>query len=302
MDVDTADAVVFICEWTTEIQYGDRLDLAKVVAKVPRSRRLVIDCDGKYNDAIAVLGDRNHPDEVAARQWTSECDSLSDKIFQPTLRPRRKNVGSFLFHGYDTAWERPLNPHDRDFGMLYVGNNWFRWRSLRYVLGCLEPVREKVGRIGLVGNGWDSLPPWANNTVPDTAYESDIEYLRELGVEVFPSIRFDEVVPTMGRGLFNPVIYRPLFDELRLVTCRGFETPASASIPLFVQAPEFVAEIYGDDATELVLPPRAPEEKIVDIMRRPEHYAAVVGGVRNHLAEHHSYARRTQHLIDLIEG
>src|SRR5215470_1633474 len=60
--VESSDAVIFIFEWTTELQRGDQLDFARLVATVPRSRRLVIDCDGKYNDAINVVGDYNHED------------------------------------------------------------------------------------------------------------------------------------------------------------------------------------------------------------------------------------------------
>ena len=29
------------------------------------------------------------------------CDSLSDRVYQPTLHPLRSNVGTFFFHGYD---------------------------------------------------------------------------------------------------------------------------------------------------------------------------------------------------------
>ena len=60
LDIDSADAVIFIFEWTTELRHGDHLDLARLVSKVPRDRRIVIDCDGNYNDAIAIGGDYNH--------------------------------------------------------------------------------------------------------------------------------------------------------------------------------------------------------------------------------------------------
>src|SRR5262245_27366739 len=60
LDVGSADAVVFIFEWTTKLQYGDRLDLVRLVSKVPRRRRVVIDGDGNYNDLIRVDNDYNH--------------------------------------------------------------------------------------------------------------------------------------------------------------------------------------------------------------------------------------------------
>src|SRR5690348_3075338 len=45
-DVSDGDAAVFIFEWTTQLQYGDLLTWAKLLARIPRSRRVVIDCDG----------------------------------------------------------------------------------------------------------------------------------------------------------------------------------------------------------------------------------------------------------------
>ena len=62
-DLAGADAVVFVFEWTTELQYGDRLDWARLVSSVPRRRRVVIDCDGAYNDPILFHGDYNHRTE-----------------------------------------------------------------------------------------------------------------------------------------------------------------------------------------------------------------------------------------------
>src|SRR5258708_5688188 len=54
LEVNQADAVVFIFEWTTALQGGDQLDWLRLAGRVPRDRRIVIDCDGKYNDRISV--------------------------------------------------------------------------------------------------------------------------------------------------------------------------------------------------------------------------------------------------------
>src|SRR5262249_41096701 len=103
LDIGSADALVFLFEWATRQYYGDRLDLTRLVGKVPRGRRVVIDGDGNYNGVISVDGDANHQDEGASHRWTEICDSLSDKICQPTLHPLRANVRSFLFYAYDPA-------------------------------------------------------------------------------------------------------------------------------------------------------------------------------------------------------
>lgn len=300
--IGTADAVIFIFEWTTALQFGDRLDFVRLVGRTPRERRVVIDCDGKYNDAIGVVGDHNHPDAAASRLWIQVCDSLSDKICQATLHPLRENVRPFLFHAYNPMWEMPLDFRAKAYGMYYVGNNWFRWRQMHRVLRAVEPVRSRIGRIGLTGHGWDSLPPWANPTITDDAYSSNPAYLQALEIEVGPPVHFEQVIDSMSKGMFTPVIYRPLFDHLRLVTCRTFETVAANTIPLFGQHPDFVAEIYGERARELVLPGEAPHEKILDLLGRPDYYAGIVVEMRRRLAEQHSYAARLRRLIEIVEN
>jgi hypothetical protein len=300
--VDRADVVVFIFEWTTRLQYGDALDLTRLIATVPREQRVVLDCDGRYNEAVDVDGDRNHLDAESSRCWIETCDALADTICQPTLHPRRGNVHPFLFHAYEPDWEVPLEPAGKEYGMCYVGNNWFRWKPVRRILSALEPARGEVGRIALVGHGWNTPAPWANASLPQDAYEFDAGFLARLDVDVFPPVPFDEVIPQMGRGVFSPVVYRPLFDELQLVTCRTFETVAAGSIPLFAQEPSFVEEIYGTEGLELVLPREGGEAKIRDVLRRPDHYVAAVMEIRRRLAQEHSYHARLAELLTIVKG
>ncbi len=301
-DIGSVDALIFVFEWTTELRQGDQLDLARLVAKVPRERRIVIDCDGAYNDAITVDGDYNHRSAAASRAWIEVCDSLSDKIYQPTLHPVRPNVRPFFFHAYDPAWEVPLDFSAKDYGMLYVGHSKFRWWPMQQVLRAIEPVRDRVGRIGLVGHGWNALPPWAVPMQIEDLYFTDQAYLRKMGVEFIPPIPFEQVIAWMSRAVFNPVIYRPLFSHLQLVTCRTFETPAASTIPLFGLDEEYIVEIYGEQAVELVLPEEHPEEKISDIVRRPGEYADIVMSTRRHLAERHSYMARLQQLMEIVQS
>jgi hypothetical protein len=299
VDLASADAAIFIFEYST---YLDRLDAVRLVGRIPRERRVVIDCDGGYNDAIAFGGDVNHADAGASERWREVCESLSDKIVQPTFHPRQPKAGTFFFHAYNPDWEVPLDFGSKQYGMCYVGNNWYRWSALHRVLKALEPVRGDVGRLALVGHGWGSLPPWASPTLTEDAYGSDPEYLRRLGVEVMPPVRFDRVIECMGLGVFMPVIYRPLFDYLQLVTCRTFETPAANTIPLFCQEPGFVSEVYGEQALELVLPESDAHEKILDLVERPEHYAGIVEGIRAHLRGNYSYYRQLERLVELVEA
>lgn len=302
LDMERADAVIFLFEWTTLLQCGDNLDVLRLVGKVPRKRRIVIDLDGKYNEAISVVGDHNHLDGAASRTWIEVCDSLSDKICQATPHPLRPNVRPFLFHAYNPAWERPLDFSAKEYGMYCVGNNWFRWRPMLRVLEVIEPIREQIGRIGLVGSGWNSPAPWIHPTLGEDAYYTDPNYLVKLGVEIMPSVHFHQVIEGMSMGIFMPVIYRPLFDHLRMVTCRTFEALAANTITLFTQDATYVEEIYGEEAVELVLPDERPQEKILDMVQRPERYARIVKGVRRHLAEKHSYAVRLKELIEIVNS
>ena len=302
MDLESADAVVFIFEWTTDLQEGDCLDWVRLAARLPKRRRIVIDCDGKYNDAISVVGDYNHASEEQSRRWIQICDALSDKIFQPTYHPLRANVRTHFFHAYSPQWEVPLCSNGKEYSMYYVGHNWFRWRPMKAILDAIEPIRDQLGRIGIVGHGWDRLAPWANPSIIKDAYDSDPEYLRQLRVEAFPPINFGAVVEHMSKGVFMPVIYRPLFNHLRLVTCRTFETIAANTIPLFGMDESYVREFYGESAAELVMPREKPHEKILDIISRPEHYAGIVAGIRAGLAKKHSYQERIRELIRIVEA
>jgi hypothetical protein len=315
LDIESADAVIFVFEWNLYLHPGGdkkkgrppktglmgigHLNVVKLLSRVPRERRVVIDCDGMYNDAIHVGGDYNHPDAAASRRRIELCDGLADKIYQPTLHPLRGNVRPFLFHAYDPAWELPLDFRAKEYGMAYVGSNWFRWRAMQRVLRTIEPIRDHVGRIVVVGHDWAAMPWWVESPLREQAYYTDPAYLEKFGVEVLPPVPVDQVIPTMSKGVFNPVLIRPVFDHLRLVTCRTFETPAANTIPLFAQDADYVTEIYGERALELVLGEGA-SDRILDVLRRPDYYAEIVREVRRHLAERHSYAVRLQELVRIV--
>ena len=300
LHVETADAVVFVFEWTTDIGRCDGLDLARILTRVPRERRIVVDCDGGYNDVLGVDGDRNHRTAAEARRWREICERISDRIFQPTLRPIRPGVSTFFFHGYDPAWERPFDAAAKDHGMVYVGHSKFRWGPMHRVLRAVEPVRSAVGRIALVGHGWDAMPSWAADMAMEDAYATDTQYLARLGVECVPPVPAGEVLRWMGRAVFNPVVYRPLFSRLEFVTCRTFETPAAATIPVFGLDESYVTEVFGEAAAALVLPEDGADELVADLMSRPDHYQDVVAQIRAHLARRHSYRARVEELVRIV--
>jgi hypothetical protein len=302
LDIDSADAVVFIFEWTTQLKPGDQLDLARIVSKVPRRRRVILDGDGKYNDVIRVADDYNHADSEEARQWIETCDSVSDKICQPTLHPLRPNVIPFLFYAYNPAWERPLETAAKEYDILYVGHSKFRWCPMTRVLQGIEPIRPQLGRIGLVGYGWDAPPHWATSRQMAQAYFADTGTLDALDIAALPPVRFQYVIDWMSKARCNPVLLRSLFGHLRIVTPRLFETVAAGTIPLFVLDPTHVRDIYGEDGLELVLPKDDPHEKILDIVHHPARYRDVVMSIRRHLANAHSHTARLARLLEIVES
>jgi hypothetical protein len=304
LDVESADAVFFVFEWTTDLRFGDQVDWARLLTKVPRHKRFVIDCDGAYNEPIHVEGDLNHRDEASSRRWMEICDTIADTVFQPTLHPVRPNVRPFFFHAYDPGWERPLDFRQKAYGMTYVGHAKFRYFPMLRVLRAIEPIRDRFGRIAVVGHGWDSMPPWATWMKIEDYFYTDQHYLRSMGVEYVAPIPFDQVIDWMSKGRVSPVIYRPLFSHLRFVTCRTFETPAANTIPLFGLDPEYVREIYGDPAVELALPGdlEAARQKVADIVDRPQRYADIVDGIRARMRAVHSFKARLQEMVTIASG
>jgi hypothetical protein len=227
---------------------------------------------------------------------------VSDKICQPTLHPLRPNVMPFLFYAYNPSWEQPFDAGRHEFDMMYVGHSKFRWHPMMRLLKGIERIREQLGRIGLVGYGWDSPPHWATSMKLKQAYFSDADRLQRLRVETLPPVRFQYVIDWMSKARFNPVLLRPLFRQLRLVTPRLFETVAANTIPLFVLEPTHAREIYGEQALELVLPEEHPQEKILDIINHPERYRDVAMGIRQHLVENHSHSARFRKLTEIIHS
>jgi glycosyltransferase involved in cell wall biosynthesis len=301
IDLSGADAVVLVFEWTTDLLYGDRLDWLRLISSVPRRRRVVIDCDGRYNGPISVHGDFNHRTEAESIAYVEFCDAVADKIFQPTPTPLRPNVGTFLFHIYDPTWEAPLDFSAKEFGVVYVGHSKFRWHGMSQVLRAVEPVRQRVGRIGLFGYGWDRQPDWAESLKMEDAYQVDYGYMRKLQVEALPPIPTAQVISTMSRGAINPVVYRPLFEHLGFVTCRTFENVAAGTIPLFLLNSDYVRSVFGDEAAEsLVLAGDRQSEKIADVIERPRHYAEIARGIRKEFRQRHTPEARLKQLFEII--
>jgi hypothetical protein len=158
-------------------------------------------------------------------------------------------------------------------------------------------VQDKVGRACLVGWDWAARPDWAVEK-GIAGIDTDPALLAEVGVETRNGVRFDEVVGLLGQARFSPVLHRPLFCELGLVTNRTFETFYADTLPVLMLPRDQVKGIYGPAATVL-----APEGEVAahltDAMKRPQHYWEALLETRAYLTRHHSYERRFHELVAL---
>ena len=137
LDVTAFDVAIFVVYMPFD--FPDLPYLATLLDGVPKERRIVIDCLGRYNETIRVEHDFNHLEKMEGHQgweWIEAFQAVAGRVLQPTLTPLRDDVTSFLFHGYDpgavarpfrtpaeaaAAWatDRPR----KTYVIAYVGNN-----------------------------------------------------------------------------------------------------------------------------------------------------------------------------------
>jgi len=314
-DPQAFDYVMFVVYETHD--FPDLPYLAHLLDRVPRERRIIVDCTGRYNDTIQVELDFNHLEKMDNHmgwEWVDGFAAVAKTILQHTLCPRRGDARPFLFHGFDpTAVARPYQSADeaarswaanstqaKPYGMVYVGNNWQRWSQVRSLLKAIELIQRNMGRICLTGWAWDYRPDWAAE-LDVKGINTDGAMLQQMGVEVRGNIPFDHVVEFVSQARFSPVIHRPLFNHLGIVTNRTFETFCSDTIPLLMLPEEMVESIYGRAARPLILRDDVASH-MRDIQCYPEVYWDAVLKTRTYLAEHHSFERRFQQLSAILDS
>ncbi len=314
LDVKRFDYAVFVVYETKD--FPDLPYLAQLLDGMPKERRVIIDCTGRYNDTVRVEHDFNHLERLDNHQgweWVEGFQAVSDTILQPTLTPLRSDVRPFLFHAFDPhsiarpyasateaveAWQISTNGA-KPYGVVYVGNNWQRWTQVARFLEAIEPIKDQVGPICLAGWAWDHRPDWAAE-LQISGIDVDRDLAQRLGVETKWSVPFDEVVPFLGQGRFCPVIQRPLFNHLSLVTNRTFETFCADTVPILMLPEGLVEAVHGPTALPLT-PGDDITGRVVDMTLHPEAYWDAVLKTRAHLAMHHSYERRFQELLAILD-
>jgi hypothetical protein len=312
-DLAGIDLALFVLQVTWDLP--DMPDLARVLDGIPRERRVVLDLWGRFNDTIRLDNDFNHLEKVDGHpgvEWVEAIEAISSTVLQPTLAPLRPNVRPFLFHGFNAdavakkhasakeaaqAW-LGAGPAERPYGVVYVGSNWHRWDQLLRFFEQHRSIRNEVGHARLTGWDWTKRPEWAVKGGIE-GINTNPTLLAELGVVVSEGIRFDEVVPLLGKARFAPVIHRPLFRQLGIVTNRTFETFYADTLPVLLLPRDFVSAIYGPAALALV-PGDDVAAFMADALEDPEPYWEAVIETRATLARNHSYTQRLRELEAVV--
>ena len=315
LNVKGFDFAIFVVYETSD--FPDLPYLARLLDGMPRDRRVIIDCCGRYNETIRIEHDFNHLEKMDGHQgweWVEGFQAVSDRILQPTLTPLRADVRPFLLHAYDPAgiarhycspqeaartW-LGLNGGRKPYGLIYVGNNWQRWSQMRRFLEAIEPLKNDLGPICLAGWDWNKRPDWAIQ-LGVLGADVDPALLQRLGVEVREAVPFDKVTDFVGQGRFSPIFHRPLFNHLGFVTNRTFETFCADTIPLLMLPDDLIEAIYGPDARALALGEDVAG-RLKDMTCCPETYWEAVLKTRAHLSEHHSYEQRFKELLAILES
>lgn len=301
-DIGAFDRVVYLFE--SELYRVGRLQEVTMLGTIPRRHRLIMDMDGMYNPVISLDGyDFNHPDEAHRARWTEFYDTLADRIAKPTLaQPGDPRVSAMTFYGYEPTFQvGPSMAPPKQYDILHVGHNWWRWRQVSAeLLPALEQVRDQVGEIGFIGLWWDQPPAEGPDAGPQEAFRSDPARLRQLRISTTTAVMYTEVIRTMSAAKVNIFTQRPVLRHLKHLTLKYFEIFYADTIPLLMLDADHAEAVYGPAALELILSGRVAE-KLLDALRRPDHYKGIVEDVRRHLTVNYSYDRRVQELAAALQ-
>ncbi len=315
LDTKMFDVAIFVVYESWD--FPDMPYLAQLLDGIPRERRLIIDCCGRYNDTLRVEHDFNHLEKMDGHQgweWVEGFEAVSSTILQPTQKPLRSSVRSFLWHAFDPAsvvksyateqeavqaWSSP-DRNRKPYAMTYVGHNWQRWTQIRTLLEGVQPLSADFGPIAFAGSDWEKRPDWAAQ-LGIQGVDVDPELLARARVQLNPPIPFQEMIGFISQGRFSPVVQRPLFNHLGIVTNRMFATFCADTIPLLMLPRNLVESIYGPSAEPLCID-QDVKSHISQILRNPAPYWKAVLDTRKYLAEHHTFQHRFQQLLGILEG
>jgi hypothetical protein len=297
------DRVVYLFE--SELYRIKPLQEVAMLATFPRQRRLILDVDGMYNPVVIVDGyDFNHRNEAESTRWIEHLDALADRIAQTTFAsPVNPRASALTFYGYNPALQiDPSTAPPKQYDILHLGHNWWRWKQVSAELfPAFEQIRDQVGEIAFIGLWWDQPPAEGPAAGPEEAFRSDPEALRRLQIQMPKAVMYHDVIQTMSTARINILTQRPVLRRLKHLTLKYFEIFCADTIPLLMLDGDHAEAVYGPAARDLVLCGRVAD-KLLDALRRPDHYRGVVEDVRRHLIAHYSYDRQVEELVAAIRN
>lgn len=263
-------------------------DIDLICKTVPRKKRILIDPDGKYLKPRYCGADTNHPTPNSYGFWRDLYDSLSDVILQPFLG------SDFLYFGTDNQ-APDLTQVGKDFDLIYVGNNWYRWSDMKNLIKAVSPIRTKLKKIALIGRYWNGklMEEFKDAT------RSDPDFLKKNNVEIYESAPYGHVEETMSRGKLHPILVRPILNEMGFATPRMFETFTANTVPLIPDYFIHADKLYGDGISHLTLSEN-PAAKILKILENYEKYRQTAQEILQKLRQKHSYEIRVKQLLDFV--
>ncbi len=270
--------------------------IRSLIDTVPVSKRLLLDPDGKYLPPIKADYDSNHENSSSYEFWKDLYDSLSQKILQPRLIPSdNPKIIPFLYFGVDNNKTDNLEHIEKEYDLMYLGNNWYRWEDIVKLTETVEPIRNKIKKFALIGQYWDE------STMKnfERATRSDVGFLSSHNVQIRKSAGFGKVESTMSSGKLNPILVRPILNKLGFVTPRMFETFFANTVPLIPDYFTHADALYGSGINQLKFSFSSPVD-ISNIYDSYEKNLVFSHEIKSFLEAEHSYKKRIKQLIDIV--
>ena len=266
-------------------------ELERIVSIIPREKRIVLDADGKYNEIYECEGDSNHQSEDSRKKWIATFETLSDKIYQPSLKISNPKVKFLPFWGY----KEPVQKKQVNYDLIYLGSNWFRMDRIIKFMDNLAKIRSMFPRIEVIGKNWLREDPYW----PD-ATKQNVNYFNKNNIKLIEyTTNFGEFTEILSGSRFSPILIRPVLSKMGLITPRMLETFASGAIPILTRDFDYSKQIYGELSQELMLGEN-PLEKLEDMAKREEYYKSITEMIRKRLRQEHSFEKRVEKLASLI--
>lgn len=273
-------------------------NIDEICTLIPRSKRILVDPDGKYSEPCVVGKDTNHENSDSYNYWTSLYDSLSDSILQPCVykKPKtKKNLYPFLYFGIDNKLP-DFSRTPKKYDLLYLGNNWYRWHDIKWLVKTIKPIRSQIKRVALMGDYWSKE---IMEEFKDATF-SEPDLLRKNNIKIVNSAPYGQVEKTMSTGFLNPIFIRPILCKLGFATPRMFETIMADTTPLIPSYFRYADLLYGDLIEHFKLTNKNSTEDIKKIFREYKKNTKLIWKIRNSLKVRHSYQVRLKELLNYV--